>query len=156
MPVIIVGADTPVGEAVVNTVSRSAAEVRAFISDARRVDGLKKRGVKVALGDISDFSHVEAAGLYCFCAVLVIEAAVDGRERAFASGRRQVLEGWAEAVGNAGIRRAIWVGGEDALAGLPPSAPEAAAVTVGSDGEAAVKRAVIEVARLESAARLPD
>ena len=78
MPVIVIGADTPVGDTIVEAVSRSAAEVRAFISDDRRADDLKTMNVKVALGDISDSSHLEAAALNCFCAILVVEAATDG------------------------------------------------------------------------------
>ena len=132
-------------------VSRSAAEVRAFISDDRRVDELKAKNVKVALGDISDSSHVEAAGLNCFCAVLVVDAAIDARERAFAVDRVEVLEGWAEAIRNAGVRRAIWVGTDDTLLQIPPSAPEVATVIVGRDMEAAVR----EVAHLEGVRHLP-
>ena len=151
MPVIVVGADTPVGDAIVQIVSRSAAEIRAFISDDRRADELKMQNVKVALGDISDFSHVEAAGLNCFCAILVVEAAIDARERAFAVDRAEVLEGWAEAIRNAGVRRAIWVGTDDTLRQLPPSTPEVATVIVGRDMEAAVR----EVAHLEGVRDLP-
>ena len=151
MPVIVIGADTPVGDAVVQTVSRSAAEIRAFVSDERSVDRLKKRSVKVALGDISDSSHVEAAGLNCFCAILVVEAAIDERERAFAGDLREVLEGWAEAIRNAGVQRAIWVGTAGTLLHVPASTPEVATVIVESDIEAAAR----EVAGLEGVIELP-
>ena len=147
---IVIGADTPVGDAIVQVVSQSAAEVRAFISFDRWRDDLKMLKVRVALGDVSDFSHVEAACSNCFCAVLVVEAAVDGRERAFADDRWDVLEGWAEAIRNAGVRRAIWVGGEDTLSRLPSSAPEVATVTVEDDIEATARR----VAYLEELVRL--
>ena len=154
MPVIVVGADTPTGEAVVRAVCRSAAETRAFVSDIGAADGLRAMKVKAALGDVSDASHVEAAALHCFCAVLVVEAAEDGRERAFANSPAEVIEGWAEAVRNAGVQRVIWVGGENLPAPLPPSAPEAAAVSVEGAAEADLEAAARRVVRLESARRL--
>jgi len=107
--------------------------------------------VKVALGDVSDFSHVEAAALNCFCAVLVAEAAMDGRERSFAATGQEVWEGWATAIRNAGLQRTIWVSSNEFQAQLPSSTPEVATVLVsGSTGEAA--RAIAE---LEEAQNLP-
>ena len=80
MPVIVVGADTRIGDAIISVVCRSAAEVRAFITlDSDTPTASRNGGVKVAIGDVSDSSHVEAAALYCFCAVLVTEAAHDDR-----------------------------------------------------------------------------
>ena len=93
MPVIIVGADTAVGDAIVNAVVPNAVEVRTFISDEARVDEFKRRGTKVATGDVSDASHIEGASLRCFCAVLVIDAATDDRERAFAQSTATTLAG---------------------------------------------------------------
>ena len=148
MPVIVIGADTPVGGSIIEVVSRSAAEVRAFVSDERRAPGLKALNVKVALGDVSDSSHVEAAALNCFCAILVVEATIDGRDRAFADDRRAVVEGWSEAIRNAGLQRAIWVSTEDLSITFPPSVPEVASVIIRSDIGAAAK----EVAHLESVA----
>ena len=152
MPVIVIGADTPVGDTIVEAVSRSAAEVRAFISDDRRADDLKTMNVKVALGDISDSSHLEAAALNCFCAILVVEAATDGRERAFADDRWEVVAGWADAISNAGVHRAIWVSTEDTPIPFPSSTPEVATVIVSSDLEAAAR----EVADLEGVSYLPN
>jgi hypothetical protein len=77
--------------------------------------GLRKTSVKVALGDVSDESHVEAASTRCFTAVLVAAAAEDERERSFASTPQQVLAGWGRAIGASGVRRAIWV-----MSGEPP------------------------------------
>ena len=102
MPVIVVGADTDIGDAIVTIVRRSAPEVRAFITDEDAATGLQERGVKVAVGDVSDSSHVEAAALNCFCAVLVTEAALDGRERAFADHADAVVAGWAGAPAGGG------------------------------------------------------
>ena len=151
MPVIVVGADTPIGEAVVKAVVPSAAEVRAFISDEQWVGPLRGRGVKVALGDVSDFSHVEAAALNCFCAVLVVDAATDTRERSFANQPHEIVEGWAGAVRNAGIQRTIWVSGDGSLVPFPSPAPEVATVVVGSD----LEEATTEVARLEEIRSFP-
>ena len=151
MPVIIVGADTAVGDAIVNAVVPNAVEVRTFISDEARVDEFKRRGTKVATGDVSDASHIEGASLRCFCAVLVIDAATDDRERAFAQSTTTTLAGWATAIRNSGVKRAIWVGVDPDSAELPDSVAEVA-VVVGDDDLLGVAQAV---ARLEDAEQLP-
>ncbi|MDP9495220.1 MAG: NAD(P)H-binding protein [Actinomycetota bacterium] len=126
MPAIVVGADTEPGLAIIDALIEPNREVRAFVSDPESVADLKSRAVKVALGDVSDDSHVEAAALHCFTAVLVSEAARDGRERSFASSEREVLAVWARAVANAGVHRVIW-----AYEGEPPpvDVPEVAQVS---------------------------
>ena len=151
MPVIVIGADTPTGVAVVDAVVPNAAETRIFISDASRIDEFKEKDAKVAIGDVSDASHVEAAAMRCFCAVFVIEAASDDRERSFASDPETVVSGWAEAVRGAGIRRVIWVGTSTDLAAVPATGGEVAHVTVGTD----LSAVAAEVARLEEVATLP-
>lgn len=160
MPVIVIGADAPVGDAIAEAVAPAAAEVRVFISDEARSDEFKRRGAKVALGDVSDFSHVEAACLHCFCAILVMEAASDQRERSFASDRREVFAGWARAATAARVKRVIWVGtrADHALAPAPPpGAPmETARVAVDSSRWGSLREAAEETARLEGAGRLPD
>ena len=79
---------------------------------------------------MSDPSHVEAAALHCFSAVLVGEAAHDDRERSFASTPKDVIDEWASAADAARVRRRIWVV-DNATAGLVPDAPgvEQAVVT---------------------------
>ena len=109
MPVIVVGADTSQGRAVVNRLVEPGREVRAFVSDPDAGAELRELGVKVALGDVSDDSHVQGACLNCFTAVLITEAALDKRERSFAINERQVLEGWAAAAAASGVTRVIWV-----------------------------------------------
>lgn len=150
MPVIVIGADTAVGEATVRAIVPAAAEVRAFISDARRAGDLKAQGVKVAIGDVSDFSHIEAAAMNCFCAVLVAEAALDGRDVSFADDRQDVWEGWAAAVRNAGLQRTIWIGTEGSGPPLPRPTPEVAIVVPGGIEETAA-----EVAELEGLSSIP-
>lgn len=151
MPVIVIGADTPVGEAIVTAVLPSAAEMRAFVSDERSAESLKSRGVKVALGDVSDFSHVEAAALNCFCAVLVVDAATDERERAFAGNPREMVEGWGRAVREAGVHRTIWVSAPVSPVPFPAPTPEVATVAVGTD----LDQAMADVVRLEGLYSLP-
>lgn len=147
---IVVGADTRIGDAIISVVCRSAAEVRAFITFDSDTDRLKEQGVKVAIGDVSDSSHVEAAALYCFCAVLVTEAAYDGRDRAFAQHPDDVLDGWAEAARNAGVQRVIWVGAGDREDPYPESVGEVATVIVEDDLEGAARA----VGELEEAGSL--
>lgn len=109
MPVIVVGADTPTGEMIVDRVANPDREVRAFVSDPSRGARFKEAGIKVALGDISDTSHLSAACLRCHTAVLVCEAVHDGREISFVADAPQLLAQWAQAASEAGVRRVIWV-----------------------------------------------
>ncbi|MEX0757423.1 MAG: NAD(P)H-binding protein [Acidimicrobiia bacterium] len=110
MPVIVVGADTAVGRAIVDALLEPDREVRAFVSDLGAAEELREQGVKVALGDVSDPSHVGGACTRCFSAVLITEAATDDRERSFARTPGAVLAGWVEAVQDAQVTRVIWVG----------------------------------------------
>jgi nucleoside-diphosphate-sugar epimerase len=109
MPVIVVGADTPRGRAVVEELVEPGREVRAFVSDPNAGANLRELGVKVALGDVSDDSHVQGACMNCFTAVLMTDAARDERERSFATSEVKVLEGWAAAAAASGVTRVIWV-----------------------------------------------
>ena len=110
---IVVGADTPAGESILAQARPTEREVRVFVTDEPKAQHLKSLGYKVATGDVSDESHVEGAALRCFSAVLIVEAATDDRERSFADTPENVLRGWARAVANAGVRRVIWVTGEE-------------------------------------------
>ena len=116
MPVIVIGGDTPVGRAIVHRLTERTGDVRAFVSSADEATTLRSRGVKVAVGDLSDDSHVREAAAGAFCAVLVTEAATDGRELAFAA-PGEVVAGWLRATEEAGVTRVIVVGG------LPETAP---------------------------------
>ena len=113
MPVIVVGADTEPGRVVLEALLEPGREVRAFVSDEKVAEQLRALGVKVALGDVSDDSHLEGAATNCFSAVLITQAASDGRERSFATSSASVLEGWARAVAAVGVTRVIWVGSGD-------------------------------------------
>lgn len=125
MPVIIVGADTAMGRSIVATLMEPDREVRAFVTDIGVAEELRSEGVKVALGDVSDQSHVSAACTRCFSAVLVTEAANDGRERSFAKTPADVLHGWVDAVREAAVTRVIWVGeGAGDIAGVETATVE--------------------------------
>ena len=144
MPVIVVGADTASGRSIVEALIEPDREVRAFVSDVTVADALRRLGVKVALGDVSDPSHVGGACTRCFSAVLVTEAASDDRERSFAQTPNAVLRGWVEAVMEAQVRRVIWVG-EGAL---PTPGTEAAVVSADVDDLAAAVVALDDAAVL--------
>lgn len=138
MPVIVVGADTPEGGQIVDGFLASPdREIRAFVSDETVAVQLRERGIKVALGDVSDDSHVEAAVTNCHTAVLVASAAADSRERSFAETGTQVVEGWLRAVRN--VPRVIWVSDSapaEAALVVSASHPQLAALVVDLDSAA--------------------
>ena len=146
MPVIVVGADTPTGRAVVEGLVEPGREVRVFVSDPGAGAELRELGVKVALGDVSDDSHVQGACMNCFTAVLITDAARDRRERSFATNEANVLEGWAAAAAASGVTRVIWV--HD---GEPPPVRVREVRTVSPDHP----DLVAEVAALDNARFLP-
>ncbi|NND85320.1 MAG: hypothetical protein HKN46_09255 [Acidimicrobiia bacterium] len=119
MPVIVIGADTPGGDDIVRRLLAREGQVRAFVSDRSAAERLRPLGVKVATGDVSDDSHVGAASTRCFSAVLLTQAASDGRERSFATTPDRVIEGWRSAIGDAEVRRAIWVSDSPIEAATP-------------------------------------
>jgi hypothetical protein len=150
MPVIVVGADTPLGRAAVDALLPGVGELRVFVSDPDVIQPLKSHGIKVAIGDISDGSHVGGAALNAFCAVLIGDAASDDRERSFADTPQAVVAAWADGLADAGVHRAIWVGDDAvpaATALLADSVAEVAAVQTA--GRSAVEIAA-DIIRLES------
>lgn len=151
MPVIVIGADTTTGLGITEKLLTTAGEVRAFVTDPAAAGALKARGVKAALGDVSDASHVAGAAAGCFAAVLVTEAACDARERAFAADSASVLAGWTAALEASSVRRAIWVAGAEAT---PPKESRPEHAVVPTEGRP-IADVVAEVARLEGAAGIP-
>lgn len=151
MPVIVVGADTPHGPAIIEALLAREGQVRAFVTDEDAADRLRGLGVHVATGDVSDASHVEGASIQCFSAVLVTTAAVDDRERAFATRDVDALRGWADAIRSSAVRRAIWVLDEAHRDWDPPGGtPERAILRLPDDLEGLAEA----VARLDDAAEL--
>lgn len=148
MPVIVVGADTPLGPAIVEALLARDGEVRAFVTDRSVGETLKGRKVKVAVGDVSDASHVGAAATRCFTAVLLTDAASDARERSFLADSSAVTAAWVDAMREAEVRRVIWVGD-----GAPDSIPgvEYAAIDPAGAESAAI---AAEVAALDEVAAL--
>jgi len=151
MPVIVVGADTPIGAAIVDSLVERGGEVRAFVSNPAVGATLKTKGVKVALGDLSDHSHIGPAAYNAFTAVLIEPAASDGRTLSFAEDASGVLSGWTAALREAGVRRAIWVGG-------PPDAVSrggAREVAVVTTADRTIEEITREVADLNDRRTLP-
>lgn len=145
MPVIVVGADTPLGLAVTERFLDPRREVRVFVSDPEVASDLRRRGAKVALGDVSDDSHLAGAALHCHSLVFVAQAAVDERERSFAADPATVLAAWARAAEAAGVRRVLWL----ADVPVPPSAVAETAVIDPNRPDA-----VEEVYRLDAASSI--
>lgn len=148
MPVIVIGADTPVGRVLVLALADTDQEVRAFVTDPAERDRLRPLGVKVAVGDVSDSSHVEGACTNAFTAVLVAAASTDERERSFARTPEAVLRGWAEAVAAADVRRVIWVDDSE-----PPSTGVEEEVLI--HGALATEEIVRRVVSLDEADSIP-
>lgn len=152
MPVIVVGADTAIGELIVDALVGSA-EVRAFITDPQKAPALKQRGAKVAIGDVSDGSHVGGAAMNSFLAVLVPEAALDDRERSFAESPSDVVRSWAEGLGEAGTTRVIWLEDERLERGaaiIAEAFPEVAVVATKGRDEHSVVEDVVRIERLKT------
>ncbi len=146
MPVLVVGADTVPGEAVIRALGGRHGEIRAFVTDPGAGLELKKQGIKVATGDVSDASHVSGAATSVFSAVLVSHATGDARERSFADSPVEVARAWAEALRDAGVRRIIWLGPRSlaVAAGLDSCAPEFAAVETDNPDAAAREAAELD------------
>jgi uncharacterized protein YbjT (DUF2867 family) len=121
VPLLVVGADHPIGAAVVRLTAAPDREVRAFVSDPEQAFQLKSMGAKVAIGDLSDEGHIGAAATRCFSVAFVIPALDDGRELAFAD-RPNSLIGWARAAEQASVTRVIWIGGGAPESRVPESA----------------------------------
>jgi len=153
MPVIVVGADTGLGAAAIEALIPRPGDVRAFVTDPIHGAQLKERGVKVAVGDVSDGSHVGGAALGAFCAVLVPHCGFDDRERSFAEDPEALVEAWTEAIAEAAVQRVIWL--EHPLLAAPaerfPSPTEFAVVPTVDRPAADV---AADVARLDDAAAI--
>jgi len=147
MPVIVIGADSPLGAVIADTLGGRPGERRAFVTSPEAAARLRKAGFKVAIGDISDWTHIEGAALGAFTAVLVAEAAGDGRELAFAATPEKAVDSWLRATRAANVSRVILVGSSRDPAGTAEWA------VVDPAGRSAAEIAS-EVARLDEAARI--
>ncbi|MBA2337931.1 MAG: hypothetical protein H0V96_09280 [Acidimicrobiia bacterium] len=151
MPVIVIGADTPSGRAIVDALLARPGEVRAFVTDPDEGASLRERGVKVAVGDVSDGSHVGGAATRAFCAVAVVTAAGDDRERSFAATPQAVVDAWIEGLIDAAVARIIVVDDPEVPAHLDPVG---GIEWVPVAGDRPHPEIAAEVRRLESAERL--
>lgn len=141
---LIVGADTRIGKALTEAVA-GRGEVRVFVSDEAVADVLRQSEFKVALGDVSDPSHIGGAAIGAFSAVLLAEAATDDRVRSFAVDPTSVVAAWIDAVADAGVRRIILVGGaaeEALLSGVAAGVETAFVDTHQADASSVVARVV--------------
>ncbi len=152
MPVIVIGADTPVGEAITAALTAREGEVRAFVSNTSAAPPLRSSGVKVAVGDISDGSHIEGAALGCFSAVVIPEAAFDHRERSFTDSPATTVATWLSALCDASIRRFIWLDDPRVAAPTERSPSSTVEVVVISTGRRPVAEIAAEVVRLDALA----
>jgi putative NADH-flavin reductase len=153
MPVIVIGADTAVGAEITNGLVPRDGEVRAFVTDPEAARALRDLGVKVAVGDVSDGSHVGGAALNCFCAILIADATSDDRERAFTTTADEVASAWAEGIDDAAVSRVVWAGDRPIPKAFLSAGREQASVpTTGQTSADIVDR----VLRLEDAARVPE
>jgi uncharacterized protein YbjT (DUF2867 family) len=152
MPVIVVGADTEYGSAVAEALSTRQGEVRAFVTDPESAQPLRALGIKVAIGDVSDASHVAGAALGAFSAVMIAEAGLDDRERSFAASYEALLAAWAEGLRDAGVSRVIWVAPEVQLPEAIASSGIPGAVVDSRDRNP--RAAAAEAARLDDLADL--
>ena len=98
----------------------------------------------MAVGDLSDGSHIGAAADRSFTAVLVVAAATDGRPLAFSIDASGVLKTWTTALREARVQRAIWVG-DPAPHLIEESAPEVIVVDPAGRAEADVADEVADL-----------
>ena len=154
MPVIVIGADTTFGRAVIDALLPRDGEVRAFVSDPDEGEALRGRGLKVAVGDVSDGSHIGAAALRTFCAVLSLEAAIDERERSFAGSPDAVVAAWAEGLRDAGVQRVIVLDDDRVPAAAQAIDEVVAEVAWVATAARDAAEAASEVAGLEAAERI--
>lgn len=136
---------------IAGALAEGGGEVRAFVTSPDAAQELRELGIKVAVGDVSDASHIEGAAHQAHSAVILAEAGRDDRERSFAKSFEALVDAWAEGLQKAGVRRIIWVGPERE----PPSPIATAAREAVSTGDTAVpEQAAAEVVRLDGLARL--
>jgi len=150
MPAIVIGADTDLGYRVASALTRRQGEVRGFVTDPASAGPLRRLGIKVAVGDVSDGSHIAGAAHDAFTAVLMAEAAVDDRERSFASSYEALVEAWASGLKDAGVRRIIWVGADPIPPGIGTGTESASIDT----GALSPDEVAAEAARLDDLAVL--
>jgi len=149
MPVIVVGADTPLGAAVIPELQPMTGELRLFVSDPDVAEELRPIA-KVAVGDVSDGSHVGGAAIGAFCAVLIAACASDARERSFATSPAGVFAQWADWLRDLGLARIIFVGNLEEIASAALLETAAAEYATVATDDTALGRIAAEVARLES------
>jgi hypothetical protein len=153
MPVLVIGADTELGHAIVPALQPASGEIRVFASDADAVADYRSFA-KVAVGDVSDGTHVGGAAIGAFCAIVIAAAAHDERERHFADSTEELFAQWADGLRDAGISRVIVVGNRDGLPDRVHLDAIGAEYSMIDTTDLAMADIVASVAAAESAARL--
>jgi len=152
VPVIVIGADTSIGKAITAALAVRDGEVRAFVSDASAALLLRNDGVKVAVGDVSDGSHIEGAASGCFSAVVIPEAALDRRERSFTDSPPTTVATWVSALSDASVRRLIWLEDSRVAAPIDHSARSTIQVVVVDTTQRPSAEIAAEVVRIDALA----
>ncbi|MGA9597607.1 MAG: hypothetical protein WBV06_15745 [Acidimicrobiia bacterium] len=155
MPVLVIGADTDLGHAIVPALRPASGELRIFASDADAVARYREFA-KVAIGDISDGTHVGGAATGAFCAIVIAAVAHDDRERYFAATTVELFGQWADGLAEAGIARIIVVGAERELPSPDPLHKAAIEYHHVDTAGKSIDQIVSEVTDLEAAARRPS
>ena len=150
MPVIVIGADTPVGNAVVSALKPKSGEIRVFVSDPDAAARYRTIA-KVAIGDLSDGSHVGGAAIGAFCAIAIAEAAHASRERYFADTPEAIFDQWADGLADAGVGRIIFIGATRDTAAATTLRSAAAEFMFVETTDKSPKSIAAEVARVEAA-----
>jgi len=108
VPVVVTGADSVLGTAVVTALLAEYVEVRATVTDRSAVRALVDRGVRTAVSDLLD---AERLGAICEGAHTVIHL--------YGPHPVETLDLVLDAVPDTGVRRVVTVGPPDAPAGQP-------------------------------------
>ena len=157
MPAIIIGADTPLGSAVASAIDAQGREVRAFVSDPGTAADLRGLGIKTAVGDVSDGSHIGAAASGCFTAIIDPTAALDGRERSFSRSADTTISAWARALRDASVTRIVWLQ-NNGISSIPESlrtsCPEFAVVATDGQKPSSVAAEVLRIDDLDEIAKV--
>jgi len=150
IPVLVIGADTDLGRALVPALRSDAAELRVFCSDPAAAEPY--RGfAKIAVGDISDGTHVGGAATGAYCAVVIAAAAHDARERAFATDTESLFGQWAGGLAEAEVHRIIVVGERHLVPDPDPLSAACSDYHTVDTADRAIASVVDEIVSLEAA-----
>lgn len=109
MPVVVIGADTPVGRDLVPLLRQRGAEVRATVREPETADRLRAAGAKVAVDPAADADTLRAildeAHTVCLLSAELLAPVADSYEEAIVEPARTILR----VAGKAGVTRILLV-----------------------------------------------